>query len=111
MADKTEQELRYERLVSGDRPSILALGVYGAESIKKTRQAVFVVDVLGRVQILPPSAVQILTPAKVKESELDELSEDQAIAVMTAQGDNEDAIIAYLSGRKARGGLRGESDL
>ena len=111
MADQTDQELRYEKLVSGDRPSILALGVYGAESIRKSKQAFFVVDVLGRVQILPPSAVQVLAPPKVRESDLDQLSEDQAIAVMTAQEDSEDAIITYLAGRKARGGLRGEQDL
>ena len=109
--EEREQQLRFERLTSGDRPSILALGVYGAESLKKTKMAVFMVDVLGRVQILPPSAVQVLAPAKVKESELDSLSEDEAIAVMTAQQDSDDTIIAYLTRRKAHGDLRGEPNL
>jgi hypothetical protein len=36
---EVEQELLYDRLVSGDRPSILALGVTGAAAIKRVRMA------------------------------------------------------------------------
>lgn len=98
-----EQELTLDRLASGDRPSILALGVAGAESLKHMGLAVFMVDVLGRVQILPPASVTVRLPARVKDAELDVLEEDEAIRIMTAQGDDDDAIMAYLRRRAQRG--------
>jgi hypothetical protein len=104
------RELRYERLVSGDRPSILALGVYGAESIKKTMMAVFMVDALGRIHVMPPGAVQVLSAPRVLAEDLDTMTEEQAISVMTAQGDGDEVILAYLSKRSTREGTRDGSE-
>jgi hypothetical protein len=106
-----EREVVYDRLVSGDRPSILTLGVTGAESIRRTRMAVFVVDVLGRVHLLKPEAVQILTPPRLLDRELDELPEDDAIRLMSQQGDSEDVILAYLRQRGRVEGVGGAQDL
>jgi hypothetical protein len=97
----------YDRLVSGDRPSILALGVYGAESLKRAKMAVFMVDVLGRVHIMPPHTVEVLVTPKVSRDELNKMSEDDAISVMTRQGDGDDLILDYL---KARTVVVGEAD-
>jgi hypothetical protein len=99
---EVEQELLYDRLVSGDRPSILALGVTGAAAIKRVRMAVFVVDELGRVHLLGPSAVQILQPPRISDEDLDTLDEDSAINVLTRQRDSEEAIIGYLRRRNER---------
>jgi hypothetical protein len=108
MATETDQPLLFDKLASGDRPSILALGVSGAESLKKARIAVFMVDALGRVQMMPPSAVQVLTRARVKDEDLDALEEERAIEVMLFQGDEEPTIIAYLKARESRGRSDGQ---
>ena len=105
-----EQELTLDKLAAGDRPSILALGVAGAESLKHMGLAVFMVDVLGRVQIIPPASVTLRLPARVKNVELDSLDEDAAIRIMTAQGDDDDAIMAYLR-QRAEGGANGNPNL
>jgi len=104
-----DQELTLDKLSAGDRPSILALGVAAAESLKQASLAVFMVDVLGRVQILPPTSVTVKVPARVKDAELDELTEDSAIHIMTAQGDGDDSIMEYLHRRAEGGGWRRES--
>jgi hypothetical protein len=111
MADANEQLLTFDKLASGDRPSILALGVSGAESLKKTRIAVFAVDVLGRIQLLPPAAVQLLVPPRVKDDELDAMEEGRAIEVMLAQGDGEDVVITYLKARGAKENARGQQNV
>lgn len=103
MAEKVEQELRFEKLVSGDRPSVLALGIFGAEALKKTQMAVFLVDVLGRVHLAPPEAVKVLMPPRISEDILDSLEEDKALEVLIAQGDTEEQILDYIRGRKGRG--------
>ena len=95
-----DQELTIDKLSAGDRPSILALGVAAAESLKQVSIAVFMVDVLGRVQILPPTSVMVKIPARVKDAELDSLDETSAINIMTAQGDGDDSIMEYLRHRK-----------
>lgn len=105
-----DQELTLDRLASGDRPSILALGVSGAESLKRTKMAVFMVDVLGRVQIMAPSAVSVLAPPRVSDEELDSYDEERAINVMVAQNDSEEVILTYLSSRKGRR-VSGDQDL
>jgi hypothetical protein len=106
-----DQELQLEKLASGDRPSIIALGIAGAESLKQTKMAVFMVDVLGRVHVMPPTAVQVTLPARVLESELDAMDEERSLDVMLAQGDDEEAILAYLRGRRGREAGHGDQDL
>lgn len=97
-----DRELFYEALSSGDRNAVIALGVYGAEAIKQSGVAIFMVDALGRVQIMPPQSIQILARPVVIEEDLDKLSEETAITVMSTQGDNEDRIVEYLKNRKAK---------
>ena len=106
-----QREVLYDQLVSGDRPSILTLGVTGAASIQRARMAVFVVDVLGRVHLLRPEDVKIINPPRVMDRELDGLSEDDAIRLMTMQGDTEDVILAYLQQRNRAEGVGGSQDL
>jgi hypothetical protein len=98
-----DQELTIDKLSAGDRPSILALGVAAAESLKQASIAVFMVDVLGRVQILPPNSITVKIPARVKTAELDSLDEASAINIMTAQGDGDDSIVEYLRHREGLG--------
>lgn len=73
--------------------------------------AVFVVDVLGRVHLLRPEDVKVINPPRVLERELDALSEDDAIRLMTMQGDSEDVILAYLQQRSRAEGVGGSQDL
>lgn len=106
-----QREVLYDQLVSGDRPSILTLGVTGAASIKRARMAVFVVDVLGRVHLLRPEDVRIINPPRVMDRELDGLPEEDAIRLMTTQGDDESVILAYLQRRNRAEGVSGTQDL
>ena len=102
MTEEVNQELRVEKLVSGDRPSIYALGIFGAESIKRSQMAIFMVDVLGRVCIMPPDSVQVLRKPRIADVELDLLSEEDAINTMLQQEDDQTAIIKYLKAREVR---------
>jgi hypothetical protein len=105
MPDKPEpalEPLQMERLLSGDRPSIITLGAHGAHALRQHKLAVFAVDVVGRVHMLPPSAVKLLAPPRVQDSELDEMTEDEAIDIMASQSDPEEAILKYLTERKGR---------
>jgi hypothetical protein len=106
-----EQDLRLEILETGDRPSILALGLWGSQSLKRARMAVFAVDVLGRVQLMPPDAVRLLRSPRVEDELLDKLSVEEAINVMVKQEDPEDLILEYLTKRKSREAQDGSSHL
>lgn len=97
--EKVDRELTVDRLVSGDRPSVFFLGMVGAHAIRKDQMAVFMVDVLGRVHLMPPSAVRVLAKPRVKEEELTALTEDEAIQVLIKQGDSEEEILKYLARR------------
>ncbi len=97
-----EEDLRVEKLISGDRPSIVTLGVNGAHAIRKHGMAVFVADVLGRVHLMSPSAITIVQRPRVSDEDLDNLPEDAAISALLAQGDDEAKVIAYLKRREER---------
>lgn len=99
MAELVEQDMRIEKVVSGDRPSVLALGLAAAEALKRERMAVFMVDVLGRVCLMPAASVQVLTTPQVHDGELDAMSEDDAIQVMLAQGSGDSEVVQYLKRR------------
>jgi hypothetical protein len=105
------RDLLFDKLVSGDRPSILALGLYGAESIKQSRMAVFMVDVLGRIRLMPLSSVVVKSSPRIDDAELDSMTEDDALAVLIEQGDHDNVILKYLKGRTEREGGRGVEDL
>ena len=100
--EKVDRELTVDRLVTGDRPSIFFMGMVGAHAIRKDSMAVFMVDVLGRVHLMPPTAVKVLASPRVTEQELDALTEDEAIAVLVKQGDSEEEILKYLARRGPR---------
>lgn len=95
-----DRELTVDRLVSGDRPSVFFFGMVGAHAIRKDQMAVFMVDVLGRVCLMPPESVRILQQPTLTDEELDSMPEDEAIQLLIKQGDSEDSIVQYLSRRK-----------
>jgi len=102
MPEEREEELTVAKLTTGDRPSLYMLGMVGAQSIRQAKMAVFMVDVLGRVRIMPTEAVKVLLPPKISEEELDALPEDNAIQVKVAEGESEEEILGYLRRRYSR---------
>ena len=98
----TKEPLNMDRLLSGDKPSIITLGAFGAQALRQHKIAVFALDVLGRVHILPPTAVHVLAPPRVPDHELDEMTEGEAIDIMSSQSDPEEVILKYLAERKGR---------
>lgn len=98
--EMVDRELTVDRLVSGDRPSIFFFGMVGAHAIRKDQIAVFMVDALGRVCLMPPESVKVLQKPVISDEELNALEEDDAIRLLVNQGDSEDSIIKYLSRRK-----------
>jgi hypothetical protein len=102
MAEEREETLVVDKLTSGDQPSILMFGLVGAQSIRKTNMAVFMVDALGRVRIMPPSAVKVLIPPLIDDSELDALDEDEAIQIKVTEGQSSEEILEYLKKRNSR---------
>jgi hypothetical protein len=99
---QVQKPLSVDALAVGDRAAIFALGIAGAEALKQWGLAVFAVDVLGQVQILHPSAIQLLVKPRIKDEELDKMDETNAIQVMLAQSDSEEAIRTYLHNRAGR---------
>src|SRR4051812_25760147 len=87
MDEGVDEELEVEKLTSGDRPSILMFGLVGAQAIRSSKMAVFMVDALGRVRIMPTGAVKVLIPPKISDEDLDRLEEDQAIQVKVIEGE------------------------
>lgn len=102
--DQIEEELTFDKLSSGDRPSIMALGLATSQYLKQTKMAVIMVDVRGRVRLMPMNSVKILSPPRLSDDELNEVDEEQAIEAMVAQGDPEQTILEYMSRRKAAKG-------
>jgi 2-phosphoglycerate kinase len=102
--DKTavEEPLLLERLAEGHRPSIVMLGMVGAQALKAYGTAVLMTDLLGRVYLMPSDSVRVLTRPRVSEEDLDALEESDAIRVLCDQGDSEDAILEYLKRRASR---------
>ena len=98
------EKLTLDKLKVKDVPSIHALGLAGAEALKAYGMAVFMPDVLGQIHVVTPSFVTVNESPRVPDSDLDEIGEDSAIQVMTAQGDKEDTIVNYLRGRATRKG-------
>ena len=104
-----EEDLVLDKLVSGDRPSLYAAGMVAAQSLKEVGIAVFMLDVLGRVHLVPPQFVEVARKPRLKDDELHELAEDEAMALLIKQQDSEDSILAYMARRAAahseKGGL------
>jgi len=100
MADEI---LLADKLCSGDRPSVLAAGMTLAQALRKSRIAVFMIDALGQVALMPPSSIHVLSKPLVTDEDLDAMEEDEAIALMVSEGRSEDGIMKYLSSRSAKG--------
>jgi hypothetical protein len=96
------EDLSIEKISSGDRPSLYALGLAAAEALKQARTAVLMVDVLGRVRLMPQEAVKVLHPPKIEDEDLDLLSEEEAIDLLVVQGDSEQMILEYVTRRKTK---------
>lgn len=92
-------EITVDRLVTGDRPSILYFGMVGAHAIRKDEMAVFMVDALGRVCLMPPEAIHVVTAPRIADTELNSMEEEMAINVLIKQGDNDTQIMEYLTRR------------
>jgi hypothetical protein len=96
-----EETLLVEKLVSGDRPSVLAAGMYAAAALKQDGMAVLMVDALGRVHLMPKASIEVVSVPKVDTSDLDNLEEDLVIEVLLRQGSEEEEIIEYLRKRNS----------
>lgn len=102
--ERVDRELTEDQLVTGDRPSIFFFGMVGAHAIRKDRVAVFMVDALGRIHLMPPSSIKVLIKPRLIDDELNTLSVDDAIKVLLKQGDREDEILEYLGRRPPEDG-------
>jgi hypothetical protein len=99
--DQIQEELSLDKLSSGDRPSLYALGFAASQALKQTKSAVLMVDALGRVRLMSSDSVKVLKPPRIEDDELNSLDEDQAIHLLSSQGDTEAMILEYLSRRKS----------
>jgi hypothetical protein len=97
MAD--EEDLLLDKLASGDRPSVYAAGLVAARALKETGIAVLMTDVLGRVHLLPDAVIEVKRRPQVTDSELNQMSEDDALQILVRQNETEETIMAYLKRR------------
>ena len=104
---EAEEDLILDKLVSGDRPSIYATGITAAAALKASGVAVFMTDVLGRVHLVPATAVVITFKPRLSDEELATFGETEAIELLTKQGTPETEIVEYLRRRDANGGFHG----
>lgn len=96
-----EEDLLLDKLASGDRPSVYAAGIVAAKALKECGVAVLISDVLGRVHLMPPQAVELKFRPRLTDEELNLLEEDAALVLLARQGDEEETILAYLKRRHA----------
>jgi hypothetical protein len=99
MPEEKEEVLLADRLCSGDRPSVYITGMVVAHAIRANKMAILMVDVLGRVVAMPPESVKILAKPLLSNTELNALSEDEAIALMVSEARDETDILTYLKTR------------
>lgn len=99
MAQEIEQSLRADKLCTGDRPSIIAAGMAVAHMIKEAGCCLMAVDAMGRVVVCPQSSFSLIAKPKVSESDLNGLSEEDAIGVMVREGRSDEEILSYLKTR------------
>lgn len=97
--EQVQRELNIDSLAVGDRASIMVLGFAGAEALKKCGMAVMMLDAFGRVRLMAPEVVQVLSRPRLENHELDELDEMDAIRALTFQGDSDEDIAQYLHER------------
>lgn len=91
-----------DRLCTWDRPSVLIAGMTVATGLQQTDTVVMMVDILGRVQLMPPQAIQVLHRPLLTDLELDVYGEEDSIGLMTREGRSEEEMVRYLRGREGR---------
>lgn len=97
--ETVDREVTVDQLTTGDKPSIYFFGLVGAHAIRKDEMAVFMTDVLGRVVLMPPSAIKVINKPKVLDVDLDKYPEETAIQIMMKQGNSDEEILKYLTRR------------
>lgn len=95
-----EEVLLVHRLCSGDRPSVFTAGLLVSEALKKTKTVVISYDALGRVILLPPEAIRVTSPPRIKNEDLDTLEEEQALAIMVDESRTDAEMMEYLKHRQ-----------
>jgi hypothetical protein len=100
-AEEGSEELLLDKLASGDRPALYATGMVAAQALKTAGVAVFMLDVLGRVHLMPAQFVEVKRRPKLSDDELNLFTEDEALTLLLKQGEEEDAIVKYMQRRPA----------
>lgn len=95
-----DEELTADRLMSGDRPSIFIAGMAVAQAMRKSKTVVLMMNVLGKVVLMPPEAIKVLAQPRVSDAELNDLGEDEALQVMLQEGRPENEMVEYLKRRE-----------
>ena len=96
-----EEDLVLDKLASGDRPSVYAAGIVAAKALQTAGVAVLMTDVLGRVHLVPAQFIEVKQRPKLQDEDLSSFSEDEALQLLVAQGESEDAVLQYLQRRAA----------
>lgn len=94
-----QESLSLELAVSGDVPSLLALGRAAAHCMARTGYVVMGADALGIVHLLDPVVIQAPHRPRVSDLDLHQMEEGSAISLMVDEGRSEDEIVAYLKRR------------
>ena len=95
------EDLVIDKLASGDRPSLYAAGMVAAQALKASGVAVLMLDVLGRVHLMPAQFVEVKRKPKLSDAELAMFSEDEALSLLLKQEEDEDVIVQYMQRRSA----------
>ena len=59
-------------------------------------------NILGQVVLVNPAVLGSIGPVLVPDATLDTLGEEDALSLMIREGRNEDVILEYIKGRRAR---------
>ncbi len=99
--EQREEELTLDKVSSGDRPSLYALGLAVSAALKSSKMAVVMVDVFGRVRLMPNESVAVQHVPRIEDEELHQYTEEAALEILVQQGDSEEQILEYIARRKA----------
>ena len=102
MAEK-EEVLLADRLCSGDKPSICAVGMVVAQALKKSKLVTLAVNPLGEVVVVSPDAVTLKPGPMMGDGYYHNLDEEQAIHLLMLEGVSEEGIVEYLKRRDKNG--------
>ena len=100
MSQEREEELSFDKVCSGDKPSLYALGLAVSAMLRGAKHAVVMVDALGRVVLMPEDSISVLRTPRLSDEELHAYPQEAALQLLILQGDTEDQIVEYLGRRK-----------